>query len=174
MLQARGYSGFADAPLDEQSRAFLRAAEIVAGILDDCVTGCIPVGVETVLSTGKHQPLVERVLAAGGFFGLIYICLQSPDLACERVARRVRQGGHAVPTDKTRNRWHRSLGNLPWFATRASQFFIFDNSDSSADRPPILLAYGAMGTVRKRVNTAVPAIAGVLDQLPRAAGSRKS
>jgi len=112
LLQARGYSGFADAPIDEQLQAFVRAAEMIAGMLDECVTRCIPVGVETVLSTGKYKPLIERVLAVSGFFGLIYICLQSPELACERVAQRVLEGGHAVPDDKTRNRWHRSLANL--------------------------------------------------------------
>ena len=41
--------------------------------------------------------------------------------------------------------WRRSLELLPWFAERATQFWVFDNSDSSIEKPPLLLAQGANG-----------------------------
>jgi predicted ABC-type ATPase len=166
LLESRGFPGFPSAALDEQRAAFFEAAEMVASLLDDCVSRSVPVGVETVLSTDKYKPLVERVLAAGGFVGLIYVFLRSPELACERVAQRVLEGGHDVPEDKIRSRWSRSLANLAWFAARASRFFVFDNSDSHPNNRPLLIDYGAHGTLLKLSNEASPRITQVLAQFP--------
>jgi predicted ABC-type ATPase len=41
---------------------------------------------------------------------LIFLSLPSADLAVERVAQRVRQGGHAVPEQDVRRRFSRRLG----------------------------------------------------------------
>lgn len=122
------------------------------------------IGVETVLSTAKYQPYVERVLAAGGQFGLIYIALRTPELACERVARRVREGGHDVPPDKIADRWKRSLENLPWFLARASYSFVFDNSNS-ADLPPVLLARGEHGEFALNLESAFPQLRASLEKV---------
>jgi predicted ABC-type ATPase len=166
-LQDRGFAGFGDAPEQEQSRAFIAAADRVTSILNECVASGMPVGVETVLSTDKYKPLVESVLAAGGVFGLIYVSLRSADLAAERVARRVRAGGHDVPVDRIRARWSRSLANLGWFAERASQFFVFDNSDSDPNVAPTLVAYGSQGTIHRMLPAVTPDLAAALAGLPR-------
>ena len=89
------------------------------------------VGVETVLSTDKYRRLVTAAKARGFEFRLIYVVLQSPDLNVERVRLRVRKGGHDVPEDKIRSRWHRSIGQLPWFLAEADQAVIFDNSGAT-------------------------------------------
>ncbi len=83
---------------------------------------------ETVLSTDKYRDLVESVLAAGGFFGLIYVALDSPELSWERVQNRVSLGGHGVPRDKLFARWHRSIEKLDWYARNAHFFVAYDNS----------------------------------------------
>ena len=45
-----------------------------------------------------------------------------------------------MPPEKLAGRWQRSLEHLPWFASRADHFFIFDNSDSDPNREPALVA----------------------------------
>ena len=146
-LTAAGWRGFADAPAAEQRAAFLAAAEAVAAQTDFVLARGEAAGVETVLSTDKYRVAVERVRDAAGFVGLIYIGLATPQLACARVSRRAGEGGHAVPPEKIAARWHRSLAHLPWFAKRASAFWIFDNSNEDPVIPPLLAAHGADGHV---------------------------
>lgn len=156
ILRSVGFDSFREAPGELQRDASLWAANFVEAVVEDFVRRADPVGVETVLSTVKYQPLVERVLAASGFFGFIYIALRSPDLAVERIQQRVREGGHSVPVDKVRSRWSRSLTNFPWFVSRASQFFVFDNSDSNPHTAPKLIAYGSFGVVNWRQSCDIP------------------
>ena len=99
----------------------------------------------SVLSTDKYRQSVEAVRQSGGFVGLIYVALSAPELACQRVAARVRHGGHDVPSDKIAARWERSLDNLAWFASHATAFWVFDNSNSDPNRPPLLAASGRFG-----------------------------
>jgi predicted ABC-type ATPase len=45
-------------------------------------------------------------------FQLYYFWLPSADLAVQRVADRVQQGGHHVPEETVRRRYHQSMRNL--------------------------------------------------------------
>ena len=146
-LVQQGFAGFGDAPSEVRQAAFLESADEVFAELTRAINASESVGVETVLSTDKYQTSVESVRKAGGFVGLIYVALSSPALACERVAARVRRGGHDVPADKIKSRWGRSLDNLPWFAKHATAFWVFDNSDSDPNLPPLLAARGRFGAV---------------------------
>ena len=60
---------------------------------------------------------------------LCFIGLNSAELSEERVAMRVSQGGHDVPTEKLRNRYPRSLANLRDALRTLPHVPIFDNSD---------------------------------------------
>ena len=162
-----GYGGFADAPEQCQRESFLAAAETVGSAIQTAIGRGEAVGVETVLSTGKYRVPVELVRSLDGFVGLIYVALASPELACARVARRVRTGGHDVPSEKVRARWHRSLANLTWFATRASAFWIFNNSDEDPDLPPQLVATGTGGFLVFQASTISACLNDALSSVPR-------
>ncbi len=86
------------------------------------------IGVETVLSTAKYRPMVVQAKARDFDIRLIYVLLDSPDRNVERVRTRVAKGGHDVPEAKIRERYVRSLEQLPWFLEQADQAWIFDNS----------------------------------------------
>lgn len=88
------------------------------------------IGVETVLSTEKYRRLVLAAKERDFGFRLIFVMLRIPELNVERVHLRVRKGGHAVPEHKIRERWARSLAQLPWFLDQADQAAIFDNSSA--------------------------------------------
>lgn len=143
-LRAGGYSGFADAPLDVQSRCFLESADEVYAELHSALSAGESVGVETVLSSDKYRALVDSVNEARGIFGLIYVALSSPAISQVRIAERVRRGGHGVPVEKLAARWQRSLDNLAWFVRRATGFWVLDNSDSG-ELGPKLIAHGKQG-----------------------------
>jgi predicted ABC-type ATPase len=90
------------------------------------------IGVETVLSTDKYRRLVLIAKQQQFEFRLTYIILESPDLNVERVRLRVKKGGHDVVEAKIRERWAKSLAQLPWFLDQADWAAIYDNS---AERP---------------------------------------
>jgi predicted ABC-type ATPase len=92
------------------------------------------VGVETVLSTDKYRRLVVEAQARQYDVRLIYILLDSPERNLERVRLRVAKGGHAVPEGKIRERYARSLEQLPWFLDQSEQAWIFDNSGAMPRR----------------------------------------
>jgi predicted ABC-type ATPase len=86
------------------------------------------VGVETVLSTNKYRRLVNRAKELGYEIWLLYVILDHPDRNVERVAIRVRKGGHEVDEADIRRRYDRSLGQLPWFLEEADRAWLYDNS----------------------------------------------
>lgn len=126
--------------------------------------------VETVLSSDKYKPLLERSLANVFKVGMIYVALSSPELAILRVRDRVAGGGHDVPEDKIRQSWGRSLDNMAWFAGRVHRLLVFCN-----DHPhgrPILIAEGFRGRILIREPDVLPDVTsrlrsvGGIDQRP--------
>ena len=94
--------------------------------------------IETVLSTDKYREIVLRARERGFQFLFVYVLLGSVGEAIERVKIRVSRGGHDVPIDKIRARWPRSLANLKWFWSEATQAYIFFNGDRVEE--PLLVA----------------------------------
>jgi predicted ABC-type ATPase len=82
----------------------------------------------TLASRSFHHFLVQ--LKANGYrVMLFYVALMSPELAVARVQHRVRMGGHDVPEDIVRRRFHRSLKNLfELYLPIADRWRVFDNS----------------------------------------------
>jgi predicted ABC-type ATPase len=86
---------------------------------------------ETVLSdpAGRKIEFLEEA-ARGGYTTLLcYIGVASAHLSEERVAMRVSQGGHDVPTPKLQSRYGRSLANLALALGRLPNIVIYDNTD---------------------------------------------
>ena len=125
LLIQNGFDGFQDAPPEIQRICSIEAANSIYRQVETHLNSGQKVGVETVLSTDKYLNLSRNA----GQTRLIYIGNQSPEISVERVALRVRKGGHDVPIDKIRGRWHRSLEFLPVFWTLSHQAWIFDNSE---------------------------------------------
>jgi len=163
LLQSRGCSSFDDAEPELLRSTFIEAANRISDELTSRLQQNEKVAVETVLSSDKYKPAVEFVRQQHGFFGLIYVALRSPELACQRVARRHSEGGHDVPADKVTQRWSRSLNQLPWFACRADRLLVFDNSNEEASVPPQLLASGIQGRITVYDSTAIPEICDALN-----------
>lgn len=68
--------------------------------------------IETTLATRSYSELVKRAHEKGYKVTLLYFWLSSPELAVERVARRVREGGHNIPKDVIYRRYKKGLKNL--------------------------------------------------------------
>ena len=60
---------------------------------------------------------------------LCFIGISSPEVSEERVAMRVSQGGHDVPTEKLIARFPRTLVNFKAALHDLPHVFVFDNDD---------------------------------------------
>lgn len=164
-LHKLGYSGFEEAPSSVLEATFVSAAKEVEAELPSQLELGHKVCVETVLSTEKYKPVVEMVRAGGGFVGLIYVGIRSPELLVARIAARVRRGGHDVPIDRLAPRWKRSIELLPWFAAHSDVCWIYDNTETSESVPPLLIARGTRGRVTFSNRNAIPEITNALAHL---------
>ena len=114
-----------------QDEANLEAVIRIEAWLEASIRAHQTVGVETVLSTDKYRRLVLAAKSMQFEFRLIYVVLASPDLNVERVRLRVKKGGHDVPEAKIRERWFKSVRQLPWFLQQSDRAWIFDNSGAA-------------------------------------------
>lgn len=111
---------------------------------------------ETVFSdpVGDKLAFLEEAAAAGYRTILCFIGIADPEVSEQRVAMRVSQGGHDVPTAKLHQRFPRTLANLQLAIRRLPQVWIFDNDDL---RAPFRLVAVFEDGVLTRVNRPVPA-----------------
>ena len=98
---------------------------------------------ESTLASRSLAPFVERCKAAGYRFTLIYVWLDSADLAVERVAQRVKSGGHDIPADVIRRRYERGKKNFfELYGPLADRWSVWNNSGEES----IEVARGTLGT----------------------------
>ncbi|MDX2144196.1 MAG: zeta toxin family protein [Rhodospirillaceae bacterium] len=118
------------------------------------------VGVETVLSTPKYRRLVLEAKKRDFEVRLAYVLLENVEMNIARVALRVKKGGHNVPEQKIRERYTRSLAQLPWFLSQADRATLFDNSGELPER----IGEKSGGTITLNPSH-LPVIAKVIEQL---------
>jgi predicted ABC-type ATPase len=82
---------------------------------------------ETVFSHPSKGAIVDRAQAAG-YFVALHVLMVPVDVAVARVAARVRQGGHAVPEHKIRQRFERLWPLVALAATKTQSAGFWDNS----------------------------------------------
>ena len=107
-----------------------------------------------MLSSDKFRPRVTVALAEGFRFGLVFVTLRAAALHVARVADRVVEGGHDVPTDRVLARRIRSHAAFGWFAARAHRGLLIDNTggpDLAIDGP-VLVAEKPDGQARWQVH----------------------
>ena len=88
---------------------------------------------ETVFSdpVGDKVAFLRRATESGYTVVLCYIGIAGPDVSEDRVAMRVSQGGHDVPSEKLQSRYPRTLENLKIAIRDLPNVLVFDNGDLS-------------------------------------------
>lgn len=87
---------------------------------------------ESVMSHPGKIDFMHQARARGYRTYLYFVSTENPEINIDRVAIRVRQGGHPVRPDLIRSRYARSLDLLPEAIAAAHRAYIFDNSGASA------------------------------------------
>jgi len=77
--------------------------------IDELLRAKVDFAIETTLATRSYLSLVKRSQSIGYKVTLLYIWLDSPKTAKERVAERVARGGHNIPEDVIERRYYRGI-----------------------------------------------------------------
>src|SRR5688572_4603467 len=104
---------------------------------------------ESTLATRSYVPWISRLAQSGYEFHLLFLWLNTVELAIQRVAERVHGGGHSVSEDIIRRRYRRGLENLSQlYLPIADTWVVYDNSGAGS---PLLIASGE----KERTSTVV-------------------
>lgn len=135
---AAGLAGFAPAS------ASFSAGRIMLQRLRELAELRADFAFETTMASKTFAPWLERLRASGYEVNLVFMWLSSPSIAMRRVRARARRGGHDVPLDVIRRRYHRGVYNFARiYQPIADRWRVYDNSAATAPR---LIARGGRGT----------------------------
>jgi predicted ABC-type ATPase len=107
------------------------AARIIAALRTELVNQQESFIMETVFSdpVGDKPDFLRRAAESGYAVVLCFVGIASAETSEQRVAMRVSQGGHDVPTEKLVERFPRTLTNLAKGIRELPCVLIFDNDD---------------------------------------------
>lgn len=123
---AQGLSGF------DPDRAALQAGKVMLTRLRDLAAARVNFAFESTLSSRTFAPWLSGLRGGGYRVHVVFVFLNSPELAVSRVRARVRKGGHFVPPDVVRRRYKRAIWNLlNLYIPIADAWHVYDNSGAS-------------------------------------------
>lgn len=109
----------------------LEAAQEAEMLREKFVEGRRDFTFETVLSTERNVKLLKKAKSYGYYIESVFVLTIDAELNVKRVQTRVAEGGHAVPEDKIRSRYHRSLQHLKALVEISDKCVVVDNTVSS-------------------------------------------
>lgn len=137
-LIAAGLSPFAP------ERENVRAGRILLIRIRELTQAGIDFGFETTLAGRNHTKQLSRMKSLGYRIVLIFLWLPDANLAVNRVASRVLQGGHNIPEVDIRRRFDSGLRNFfDLYQPLAEDWLLFDASQIT----PQLIALEINGTM---------------------------
>lgn len=130
---AQGLSAFSP------ETAALDAGRVMLSRLAELADKRVDFAFETTLAAKTYARWLRGLQGAGYQVHIVFLWLSSPELAIQRVAQRVRAGGHNIPETSLRRRYERGLRNLSQvYVPLDDTWQIFDASR----RMPIEIAFG--------------------------------
>ena len=121
-LIAAGLSPFAP------EAAALQAGRLMLKQIADHVAPGRSFALETTLAGLGYARQIPQWRALGYAVSLHFLALPSAEVAIERVAQRVKQGGHHIPEDVIRRRFASGQAHLARYCALVDDWDIYDNS----------------------------------------------
>ena len=126
-------------PFQPESVA-MQAGRIMLARMDELLQKGETFAFETTLATKSYKQKIEWAQANGYEVTLLFFWLDSPNIAKERVAQRVAEGGHNIPLETIERRYYNGIANLfTIYIDMVDICYIFDNSEG--ERTPIAKKY---------------------------------
>jgi len=116
-------------PFQPESVA-MQAGRIMLARMDELLQKGETFAFETTLATKSYKQKIEWAQANGYEVTLLFFWLDSPNMAKKRVAQRVAEGGHSIPSETIERRYHNGIVNLfAIYIDMVDICYIFDNSE---------------------------------------------
>lgn len=132
-LIAAGLSPFAP------EAAAVKAGRLMLQELAECSARGESFAFETTLSGLSYLRHIERWKDMGYHISLFFLTLPSPEYAIERVAERVKQGGHNIPEETIKRRFASGMRNfINHYRGAVNAWALYDNSEAL----PIMIEWG--------------------------------
>lgn len=132
-LIAAGLSPFAP------ETAAIKAGRLMLGEIAECVQHAESFAFETTLSGLGYLRHIRQWRAQGYTVSLFFLTLPNAETAIERVAERVRQGGHDIPEPVIRRRFAAGRRNFEkHYRDAVDDWSLYDNAGDS----PVLVEWG--------------------------------
>lgn len=114
------------------SSANLRALKIEMKTVHSFISKKQSFNMETTLASSKktYLKLLDEAKSQGYTTTLLYVGVNSPELAKSRVKERVAKGGHGIPEEVIDRRYPKSLANLKKLSPFFDNIEIYDNTHS--------------------------------------------
>ena len=108
----------------------MQAGRIMLARMDELLQKGEIFAFETTLATKSYKQKIEWAQANGYEVILLFFWLDSPNMAKKRVAQRVAEGGHSIPSETIERRYHNGIANLfAIYIDMVDICYIFDNSE---------------------------------------------
>jgi predicted ABC-type ATPase len=119
---AKGLSPFAP------ETVAIESARIMLARINTLINQGESFGFETTLTTLAYKNYINKAKENGYTVKLLFLWLNSAEIAKERVKKRVSEGGHNIPPDVIERRYKKGINNLSLFLNLADDWLLFDNS----------------------------------------------
>jgi len=120
-------------PFQPEKVAF-EAGRIMLERIDYLINSNSNFAFETTLSTKSYKHRILEAKKKGYAINLLFFWLPSIEIALNRVAMRVSEGGHDIPSDVIARRYSRGIENLfKIYIPLCDNWAVFDNSDETPD-----------------------------------------
>lgn len=120
---AKGLSPFAP------ESVAIQAGKLMLQRIEELLTERVSFAIETTLATRSYRLLVNRAKTMGYTVQLLFFWLESPAVACQRVEKRVAEGGHNIPIETIHKRYHLGMKNLfKIFIPIVDYWALYDNN----------------------------------------------
>ena len=116
--------------------AAIKSARLMLQEMAECSQAGENFAFETTLSGLAYMQHIKKWQAQGYHVSLFFLALNSVDVAIERVAQRVQQGGHNIPEEVIRRRFVAGLSNFKeHYSHIVNAWALYD---SSGDEPDLI------------------------------------
>ena len=130
-------------PFNTESIAF-RAGRLMLERIKDLITKGETFSFETTLSTKSYYALIKKAKYSGYRVDLLFVYLNSKEIAIKRVKNRVAEGGHNIPKKVIERRFDNGLINLiNRYIPIVDSWVLLDNSNKDFE----LIANGSGNNV---------------------------
>lgn len=106
----------------------IKAGKIALKMRKDCIEKELPFNQETTLTGNSIIKFIKDIKSKGYEVHLFYIGVNSPKISNERIAGRVKKGGHFIPENIVEKRYYESLENFKLILPLVDYAEIYDNT----------------------------------------------